>query len=173
MRRLLPFVVAVAVTATHATALPAQVSDRDLAGRVGDAIRTYPRYTVFDSIEIGVENRVVTLAGRVTHSFKKDEIERRIQKIDGIRSMQSEIAVLPISPADDDLRYRVAHAIYNHPVFWVYAQMPVPPIHIVVERGRITLTGAAESEVQRSLATSLAQVSGSFGVTNRIRVEKR
>ena len=105
--------------------------------------------------------------------FKKDEIERRIQKIDGIRSMQSEIAVLPISPADDDLRYRVAHAIYNHPVFWVYAQMPVPPIHIVVERGRITLTGAAESEVQRSLATSLAQVSGSFGVTNRIRVEKR
>jgi hyperosmotically inducible protein len=67
----------------------------------------------------------------------------------------------------------VARAIYSHPMFWVYAQMPVPPIHIIVEHGRITLTGAADSEVQRSLATSLAQVSGSFGVTNRIKVDRR
>jgi hyperosmotically inducible protein len=150
----------------------AQISDRELAERVAEAIRSYPRYSVFDSIDIGVDNRVVTLAGRVTNPVKKDDIAKRVQKIDGIRSLTNEIGVLPVSQQDDDLRYRVARAIYSHPVFWTYAQMPVPPIHIIVERGRITLTGAADSEVQRSLATTLAQVSGSFGVTNRIRVER-
>jgi hypothetical protein len=67
----------------------------------------------------------------------------------------------------------VARAIYDHPMFWIYAQMPVPPIHIIVERGQITLTGSAETEVQRALAGSLAQVGGNFGVTNRIRVDRR
>jgi hyperosmotically inducible protein len=150
----------------------AQISDRQLAERIAETIVTYPRYTVFDSIDINVENRVVVLSGRVTTPMKKDEIEKRVAKIDGIRSLTNDIGVLPVSQADDQLRLRVAHAIYNHPVFWTYAQMAVPPIHIIVERGRITLTGAAETEVQRSLATSLAQVSGSFGVTNRIKIGK-
>lgn len=151
----------------------AQISDKELAERVAETIRTYPHYTVFDSIELGVENRVLTLAGRVTTPGKKDDIEKRVRRIDGLRSLVNDIGVLPVSPSDDDLRYRVARAIYSHPMFWVYAQMPVPPIHIIVEHGRITLTGAADSEVQRSLATSLAQVSGSFGVTNRIKVDRR
>ena len=58
-------------------------------------------------------------------------------------------------------------------MFWMHGQRPLPPIHIIVERGRITLTGLAESEVERTMAASLAQVSGSFGVTNRIKVGKR
>ena len=166
------FVAAAFVASLAPSRAAAQISDRQLAERVAEAIVTYPRYTVFDSIDIGVDNRVVTLTGRVTTALKKDDIEKRVAKIDGIRTLTNEIGVLPVSPADDDLRLRVAHAIYNHPVFWTYAQMAVPPIHIIVERGRITLTGAADTEVQRSLATSLAQVSGSFGVTNRIKIGK-
>src|SRR5262245_7423272 len=173
MPRFLPLILALAAGVIFPGRAVAQISDRDLAERVAEAIRTYPRYTVFDSIDIGVENRVVTLAGRVTAPVKKDEITKRVEKIDGIRSLTNEIGVLPVSQADDDLRRRVANAIYSHPVVWTYAQMPVPPIHIIVEHGRITLTGAADTEVQRALATSLAQVSGSFGVTNRIRVDKR
>ena len=30
--------------------------------------------------------------------------------------------------------------------------MPNPPIHIIVERGRVTLTGVVQSEVDRMLA---------------------
>jgi len=173
MRRLLPLILAFVTGVTIQGRATAQISDQELAERIAETIRTYPRYTVFDSIDIGVENRVVTLAGRVTNPVKRDEITKRVQKIDGIRSLTNEIGVLPVSQSDDDLRYRVARAIYSHPMFWTYAQMPVPPIHIIVERGRVTLTGAADSEVQRSLATTLAQVSGNFGVTNRIKVDKR
>jgi hyperosmotically inducible protein len=112
------------------------------------------------------------LGGRVTTPLKKDEIARRVREVAGVEAVTNDIGVLPVSPADDDLRYRVARAIYNHPAFWAYAQLPVPPIHILVERGRITLTGTADTEVHRTLAASLAQVSGSFGVTNRIRIDK-
>jgi hyperosmotically inducible protein len=173
MRRLraLPLIVAMSLLA--GALVRAQVSDREIAQRVVEAITNYPYYTVFDSIDIGVDNRAVIIGGRVTTPRKKDEIEQRIRKIDGIRTLSNEIGVLPVSPSDDELRYRVAHAIYGHPMFWIYAQMPVPPIHIIVERGRITLTGAADSDVQKSLAATLAQVSGSFGVTNRIRVDRR
>jgi hyperosmotically inducible protein len=65
----------------------------------------------------------------------------------------------------------VARAIYNHPAFWRYAQMTNPPIHIIVEGGRITLTGVVDSEVDRMLANSLAQVGGSFGVTNHLKLD--
>ncbi|MCC7007237.1 MAG: BON domain-containing protein [Acidobacteria bacterium] len=163
---------AVVLSACAATGA-AQMSDRDLAQRISQTISAYPHYTVFDSIEIQVTDRSVLLAGRVTTPKKRDEIEARVRKIDGIRDVTNEIGVLPVSPADDELRYRIAHAIYGHPMFWVYAQMPVPPIHIVVERGRITLTGAADSEVQKSMAATLAQVGGTLGVTNRIRVDRR
>jgi osmotically-inducible protein OsmY len=83
------------------------------------------------------------------------------------------IAVLPLSPADDDLRYRVARSIYGHPLFWVHAQMPARPIHIVVECGRVTLTGAVDSERHRWLASSLARVNGCLGVINRVKVEQQ
>jgi hyperosmotically inducible protein len=40
--------------------------------------------------------------------------------------------------------------------------MANPPVHIVVEHGRVTLTGVVQSEVERTLARSLA--TGQFGV---------
>lgn len=172
MRRLLPVALALLAALLVPRLAPAQVSDEVLYEQVADAIRGYARYSIFDSIEVGVENRVVTLAGRVTAPDKREDIERRVQRIDGIRSLNNEIGVLPVSRSDDALRYRIARAIYSHTMFWAYAQMPVPPIHIIVERGHITLTGAADTEVQRVLAASLAQVGGSFGVTNRIQIVK-
>jgi hyperosmotically inducible protein len=171
MRRLLSVLVAIAGVVAPAAAL-AQISDRELGARIAETIINYPYYSVFDSVEVNVENRTVTLLGRVTTPRKKEDIEKRVMKIDGIRALANEIGVLPVSQSDDNLRYRVARAIYGHTMFWMYAQMPVPPVHIIVERGRITLTGTVETEVQRSLAGTLAQVGGNFGVTNRIRVER-
>jgi hyperosmotically inducible protein len=173
MRRLLLLLLAFCTVAAFPHRADAQISDRDLFERVAEAVLTYPQYGVFDSIEVQVQERMVTLSGRVTNPKKKDDIEKRVQQIDGVRSLTNEIGVLPLSPSDDKLRYQVASAIYNHPMFWMHGQRPLPPIHIIVERGSITLTGLAGSDVERTMAASLAQVSGSFGVTNRIKVGKR
>jgi osmotically-inducible protein OsmY len=49
--------------------------------------------------------------------------------------------------------------------------MANPPIHIVVERGRVTLTGVVQSNVDRVLARSLATQFGAFSVTNQLKTD--
>ncbi len=172
MYRVVPLLVALAAAALFPVRVTAQISDHNLTGQIAEAIRTYPRYGVFDSVDVDVQDRAVTLSGAVTEPRKKGDIEERVRKIDGIRALTNEIAVPTLSPSDNELRYRVAQSIYNHPMFWVHGQRPLPPIHIVVESGRVTLTGVADTEEQRALAMSLAQVPGSSGVSNRITVRR-
>ena len=149
-----------------------QISDADLGERVADAIQRYSLFDIFDDVNISVDNRAVRLTGRVTLPIKRDEIGKRVAKVDGIRSLVNDIQVLPLSRFDDDLRLRVARAIYNHPAFWQYATMAQPPIHIVVENGHITLTGRVGSQVEKSLAFAVAHVSGSFDVKNELKADR-
>jgi hyperosmotically inducible protein len=151
-----------------------QISDRDLYERIAEAIERYPNYGIFDAIEVSVENRAVVLSGWVTVPAKRDEIAKRVQRVDGIRTLSTNIKILPVSRRDDEMRHQIASAIYNNPMFWMQAQMPVPPIHIIVDSGKIILTGLAENEGQKTTALMLAQrVPGNFGVTNLIKVPPR
>ena len=150
----------------------AQASDDDLQRQVMGAIRGYSNFTIFDDVSVAVSNRAVTLTGRVTMPFKRNDIAARVSKIDGVKDLVNGIEVLPVSIEDSRLRMRVAQAIYGNSTFWHYASMANPPIHIVVERSRITLTGCVNSEVERMLAYALAQVDGSLSVANELRVDK-
>lgn len=145
--------------------------DVQLAQDVGKVLNDYVRFTIFDDVNASIENGVVMLAGKVTMPYKKNDIERRVGKIDGIRSVRSDITVLPVSTFDDELRYRVARAIYGNPSFWSYAAMARPPIHIIVEHGRVTLAGVVNSNVERTLARSLATGLGEFSVTNALKTD--
>jgi osmotically-inducible protein OsmY len=150
----------------------AQISDRDVAEKVGATVRDYSQFSIFDDVNISVGAGTVTLSGCVTMPFKRDEIGGRVAKIEGVRKLINDLHVLPVSLTDSDLRVRVAQAIYGHPAFWPYATMARPPIHIIVEAGHVTLTGAVNSNVERSLAFALAQVPGAFGVKNGLRVDR-
>jgi osmotically-inducible protein OsmY len=81
--------------------------------------------------------------------------------------------VLPVVPEDDDLRRRVAKAIYGNPSFWTYAAMASPPIHIIVERGHVTLKGTVGTQVERSMARSLATGLGERSISNELTTEER
>ena len=151
----------------------AQISDEALGERIAESVRSYAKFSIFDDVNINIDNRNVVLTGRVTIPLKREEIEKRITKIDGIRSLTNEIGVLPVSQTDDRLRRVVASRIYNHPNFWRYAERTNPPIHIIIEHQRITLTGVVESQGDKILAYSLAQVSGVLGVNNELRVSLR
>jgi hypothetical protein len=130
-----------AIAGVTPVATAAQMKDADLAGIVIANVRGYVSLGVFDDLNIAVNDRAVTLTGRVTMPFKRDEIAKRVARIDGVRSVVNDIQVLPNSLYDSELRVRLAQAIYGHPAFWRDAAMINPPIHIVVERGRVTLTG--------------------------------
>ena len=49
--------------------------------------------------------------------------------------------------------------------------MPNPPIHIVVDTSRVTLTGVVGRDVDRMLAFALATQFGAFSVTNALRTD--
>lgn len=145
-------------------------TDRRLAEKIIDSILTYGKYSIFDDVGFRIDRGNIVLEGRVTIPLKKEEIEKRIARIDGVRSITNDIGVLPVSQMDQRLRAAVATAIYNHPSFWRYAEQANPPIHIIVENQRITLTGVVDSQVDRMLAFSLAQVGSNLGVENKLRI---
>jgi hyperosmotically inducible protein len=103
--------------------------------------------------------------------YKRDDIERRVRRIPGVETVENGIEVLPVSQFDDELRFRIARAIYGHSSFWNYAAMANPPIHIIVNRGRVTLTGVVNSNVERMLARSLATGFGEFEVKNELKTD--
>jgi hyperosmotically inducible protein len=145
--------------------------DRAVFDKIVEQVNRYTQYTIFDSISASVENGRVVLSGWVTMPYKRDDLEQRVRRVDGVESVENGIGVLPVSIFDDQLRFRIARAIYGNSSFWQYASLVNPPIHIVVNRGRVSLEGVVNSNVERMLARSLATGFGAFEVTNLLQTD--
>lgn len=145
--------------------------DLQVFNDVADQVNRYTQLTVFDSISASVDEGRVVLTGWVTMPYKRDDIEKRVRKIEGLLSVDNKIGVLPVSLFDDELRFKVARAIYSHSLFWSYASMANPPIRVVVNRGHVTLEGVVQSNVERMLARSLASGLGAFDVKNELKTD--
>lgn len=169
------FVAAACLLFTHATLasvnVPTDRKDFQVLKDVSTSVQRYVHFTIFDDISANVKDGVVTLTGNVTMPYKREDIEKRVAKIDGVRSVRDNIGVLPVSSFDDQLRARIARSIYGNSNFWNYGIMVNPPIHIVVAHGRVTLTGVVNSEVDRMLARSIASQSGALSVTCEIKTD--
>src|SRR5215203_757856 len=110
----------------------AQARPHTLPSDIARSVTTYSRYTVFDDVRAHVDSGIVTLTGKVTLPVKKEELGKRIAALNGVTELRNEIQVLPALPFDDELRHRVARAIYGNAAFWRYAAMSTPPIRILV-----------------------------------------
>src|SRR5262245_24957412 len=107
----------IACVAASAWAGPAQRKNLQVLNDVFKQVNTYSMFTIFDDVSASIDNGVVTLSGKVTMPYKKQEIEKRVAKVDGVEEIHNLIGVLPVSQFDDDLRYRIARTIYGHPNF--------------------------------------------------------
>jgi hyperosmotically inducible protein len=164
----------VALFVLGASSVGAQEADRKDLQVFNDVARQVDRYTqltIFDSISASVVDGRVELSGWVTMPYKRDDIEKRVRKVDGILSVDNKIGVLPVSQFDDELRFRIARAIYSNSSFWHYAAMVNPPIRVVVNRGHVTLEGVVNNNVERMLARSLASGFGAFDVKNDLKTD--
>jgi hyperosmotically inducible protein len=145
--------------------------DLQILKDVVQTVDRYTQFTIFDDINAVVEDGSVTLTGKVTMPYKRDEIEKRVARVDGVRGVINQIRVLPVSSFDDELRYRIARSIYSNSNFWNYAILSNPSIHIVVEHGHVTLTGVVQNNVDRVLARSLASQFGALSITNDLKTD--
>ena len=175
-----PFLMAAALVLSSAMTLAAKAptalepeSQGPIAHGVRHEILMYPYYGIFDNITYQVDGGNITLLGDVTQPYKKFDIGKRVQQVPGVTSVTNQIKVLPLSNMDDRLRWRIALAIYSEPGLSRYANQPVPPIHIIVDNGHVTLDGVVNNQMEKDLAGIRAANAGlSFGpITNNLRVE--
>ncbi|HLY18248.1 MAG TPA: BON domain-containing protein [Bryobacteraceae bacterium] len=156
-----------------ATKGPVSASDAEIAKKLTHEIRMYPRYGIFDDIRFSVDEGRVELLGDVSEPYKKADLGRIAQHVPGVTSLSNELKVLPLSPMDNRLRLQVARAIYRDPVLSLYGLQPVPPIHIIVDNGHVTLEGVVRTDMEKNVAGLRAAGAGlSFGpVVNNLQVE--
>ena len=143
---------------------PASENDQSrLERQIRHELVMLPFYGVFDNLMFKAEGSNVTLMGQVTRPTLKADAERAVMRVEGVQTVDNQIEVLPVSPNDDRIRLATDR----------YALRAVPPIHIIVKNGHVTLEGVVASEADKNLAGIQANgVSGVFSVTNNLRVEK-
>lgn len=165
----------VAFSTTSALGFPAE-SDRAGRTRVEREVRhelaMLPYYSVFDNLAFRVDDGTVTLMGQVTRPTLKSDAENVVKHIEGVERVINKIEVLPPSPDDDAIRLATYRAIYGDPALNRYAHQAIPPIHIIVKNGNVTLEGVVATEADKNIAGIRANsVPGVFSVTNNLRVE--
>jgi hyperosmotically inducible protein len=158
-------------------ALRAQTTDPRLSRletEVRHELYMLPYFGVFDNLAFKVEpGGKVTLLGQVRNATLKSDAEARVKRIEGVDTVQNDIEVLPVSPNDDRIRIRVYRALFRTSSLERYAIQAVPPIHVIVKNGHVTLEGAVGTEMDKTVANIKARgVSGVFTVTNNLRVSK-
>lgn len=127
-----------------------------VARAVHHQILILPFYSVFDSINFSISGDTVTLTGQVIRPTLRSHAEASVKTIEGVRIVVNNIEVLPQSSPDDELRRDVYRAIFENTELAQYAVHTVPPIHILVKNGTVTLVGAVDKEADIPLATKEA-----------------
>ncbi len=141
-----------------------------------------PYYSVFDYLAFSYDKGTVTLMGYAYRPSLKEDAERAVKRASGVDQVVNQIEVLPVSPNDDELRWKTYYAIYRDPFLAKYApgggmlwghrhalggaglrgfpggmfpgMEPAGdyPIHIIVKGGRMTLLGVVDNEADKQVA---------------------
>lgn len=162
-----------AVSSSSHTASGIQPTDQQIAVDVTHKIRNYVFYDIYDWVDLKVNRGVVTLEGWAHEPWHKYELGKRVESVIGVKQVQNQIQVLPLSPFDDRLRIQLARKIYGNPVLDRYAVQLNPPIHIIVDHGVVTLRGVVASAAESHITGTLAHESSAFKVINDLTVETK
>lgn len=133
-----------------------------------------PYYGVFDNLGYRTSaDGVVTLVGQVVRPTLKSDAENAVKHIEGVERVDNQIQVLPVSPMDDQIRMATYRAIYGNSSLAPYSVRAVPPIHIIVSGGHVTLEGAVATQMDKQMAEMQAKsVPNVFSVTNNLQVDQ-
>ena len=166
-------------TQTQSSAAPASTpttplspeSFQKLANKIIHELVMLPYYSVYDNLYFRIDGRTVTLLGETPNASTKSSAGNVVKHIEGVDKVINNIELLPPNPADERIRRATYRAIYSYGPLFKYSHAPVPPIHIIVKNGRVTLEGIVDSESDKQMAGMQAnRVPGTFQITNNLRV---
>ncbi|MBV8843463.1 MAG: BON domain-containing protein [Bryobacterales bacterium] len=158
----------------HDAFTPGTADESKIAREVRHQLLTLPYYGVFDDLAFRVDGDTVTLLGATANTTLKRDAESAIKHVEGVSRVVNQIDLLPVSSMDDQIRRAVFRAIYGDPALsTIYGYRSIPPIHIIVKNGNVTLEGVVANQMDKNLANIRANsVSGVFSVTNNLMAEK-
>jgi hyperosmotically inducible protein len=133
-----------------------------------------PYYSIFDDLAFRVDGGTVTLVGAVTRPTLKSDAENVTKHLEGVTQVNNQIEVLPLSEMDNQIRRAEARAIYGDSSIGMrYGDQALPPIHIIVKNGHVTLEGVVNSEFDKNLINVRANaVPNVFSVQNNLIISK-
>jgi len=149
------------------------VSDAQLKEKLLEKLQ-YDRVgygNTFNAISLDVRDGVVTLGGHARTDVDKDSALALVSTYPGVKDVADEIQVDPVSIMDDQIRLRVARAVYSYPSLNKYAVDPAKTIRISVQNGNVELYGVVDNKADKDVAFLRAnQVPGVFSVKNYLQV---
>jgi hyperosmotically inducible protein len=149
------------------------VSDQQLKDKLLEKLQ-YDRVgygNAFNAISLDVQDGTVILGGHARTDVDKDSALALVSTYPGVRNVESNIEVDPVSIMDDQIRMQVARAVYGYPVLQKYAIDPAKPIRISVQGGHVELYGVVDSKADSDVAYIRANgVPGVFSVKNYLQV---
>jgi hyperosmotically inducible protein len=150
------------------------VTPRQIVEQARKDILSYPWFSIFDWVTLGIQDDRLTVNGQVTLPSKKQDIGNFLAHVKGVAELDNNLEVLPTSEYDDSLRMAIARAIYNDPYFIHYRDQAFPPIHIVVKNGNVTLEGVVANQIDRAKADADARLAATyFNFTDNLQVESK
>jgi hyperosmotically inducible protein len=150
------------------------VTARQILEQARKDIVTYPWFTIFDWVTLEVQGERLMVNGQVTLPSKKQDIGNFLAHVKGVAELDNNLEVLPTSEYDDSLRLAVARAIYNDPFFIHYRDQALPPIHIIVKNGNVTLEGVVANPLDRAKAETDARLAATFfNFTDNLQIESK
>ena len=140
-------------------------TDAEIAEAVVRAL-DWDAFVPLDKIKVTVAKGWVTLEGEVEWQYQKQDAERVVRRLTGVRGVSNLITVKPQTPPPSELKKRIEEALVRS------AKLDAERIRVEVQGNKVILSGTVRSWAEKEEAERVAWLApGVLSVDNRITVE--